>query len=573
MALELRFVHGDDVLHTVRVDRLLRVGRDARRCDVVLAAPGVSGVHVELSPAPGGVHLRDLGSKNGVVVRGASVRDALLSIGDVAGLGTVEVTVSAGAAPAVEVGPWPWAVARLGPLARGSTARRLRALVAAAVEATGAPDAWAVRWDGERLLDLATAGRAEGMPAPGAISRSIVQAVATSGAPWWADDAAGDPSWASAGSVMALRSVGCVPVGPEGALFLSDPRGPGRFGAEARARVEALCALAAEVVDVPTGDAPREALPGVVGTGPAMEALLDRLTAFAPFPYPVLLVGERGTGKTHLAEALHRRSGRTGALVHANAAAIPETLAEDVLFGHERGAFAGADRAKPGWAEQAAEGTLFLDEVGDLPAAVQPKLLVLLDRGHFQRLGGIAPRTFTGRVVAATNRPLDGLTLRPDLLDRLSAVVLRVPPLREHAHDIPALAESLRARELARLALPGGPRFAPETLEELASRRYPDRNVRGLASDVQHALVLTLTEGASTITPAHLPPRGGVFVADEPADTAVPVRDHSQALRDYERRLLEAALAQHDGHQTRARKALGLSHGAWYRAKRRVGLP
>ena len=307
-------------------------------------------------------------------------------------------------------------------------------------------------------------------------------------------------------------------------------------------------------------------------SGQALAQLGSQVAELAIPVLAVLLLGERGTGKTHLAEALHRLSGRSGAFVHANAAAITETLAEDVLFGHDAGAFAGATTDKPGWAEQAADGTLFLDEIGDLPASVQPKLLVLLDRGTYQRVGSAHTRRFTGRVVAATNRPIDRLGLRRDLYDRLSSVVLRVPPLREHAHDVPALAEALRRRELDRLQLPGGPSFSEAALVHLAARTYPESNVRGLASDVQHALVLALTEGARRVEPRHLPPVDGVQAPSE-GGAAVVVRDHGEAMVDYERQLLEAALDAHDGNQTAARQALGLSHGAWYRAKRRAGLP
>jgi len=566
MAHSVRLLLDDRLVRTVSVGRPVRVGRDARRCDVVVDAPGVSGVHAELQAAPGGVAVRDLGAKNGVVVDGERVTEAELAPGQSARLGTLVAEVVAEA----PTGPWPWAVARLGPMARGPVQRRLEALVEAVGQATGAPDVWAVRWDGERLEQLAAAGAADSVPSPGAISRSIVARVAASGSPWWADDAAVDTRWATTRSVAALRSVGCVPLGERGALFVSDPRGPGRFGAEARARTEALCAMAAQVIEVGGASGPAaDGVEGVVGTGPQMEELLSRLVAFAPFPYPVLLLGERGTGKTHLAEALHRLSGRTGAFVHANAAAITETLAEDVLFGHDKGAFAGAETDKPGWAEQAADGTLFLDEIGDLPASVQPKLLVLLDRGTYQRVGSATTRRFTGRIVAATNRPVDRLGLRRDLYDRLSAVVLRVPPLRAHAHDVPALAEALRQRELDRLGLPGGPGFTEAALAHLAARPYTERNVRGLASDVQHALVLALTEGARRLEPRHLPAVEEVAV-DGPGP--VVVRDHATAMSDYERQLLEAALEAHGGNQTAARKALGLSHGAWYRAKKRVGL-
>jgi len=563
MAIHVELRNEGQLVQTISVERPVRLGRDARRCDVLLDAPGVSGVHVELAPTPEGLRLRDLDSKNGVLVDGVLRADAVIGPGEQATLGVATLVVL----PAAPIGPWPWAARRLGPLTRGPVQRRLEALVAAVHEATGAPEVWAVRWRGERLEHLATRGDGDGLPAPGTVSRSIVGQVARSRRAWWADDAAGDGRWSSVHSVAALRSVGCVPLGRRGAVFLSDPRGPGRFAAEARERVEALCAMASEAIAL-GADPAVPAVDGAVGTGPAMEELLAKLQAFAPFPYSVLLLGERGTGKTHLAEALHRMSGRPGAFVHANASAITETLAEDVIFGHDKGAFAGADRGKKGWVEQAEGGTLFLDEIGDLPASVQPKLLVLLDRGTFQRVGGDETLTFTGRIVAATNRRIDETGLRRDLYDRLSTVTLQVPPLREHPQDIPDLAQSLWARELDRLGLAKGPPISNDALEILAGRRYPNRNIRGLANDLQHALVQAIHEGAQRIERHHLPQP----VAAPPLAPSVSARDHATAMHDFERQLLESVLAAHGGNQTDARKALGLSHGAWYRAKRRVGL-
>jgi len=547
----------------------LVVGRDPARCDVVVDAEGVSKVHAEVHPHPRGMQVRDLGSKNGLKVDGERVSEAVVGEGKQVQVGTVALRLAA-----VAEAPWRWAARQLASIARGSQQARLEALVDAVADVSRAPDVWAVRWQADELIGLASAsGDLATVPPPGRISRSIVADVAASGRPWWADDAHGQPEWEAAGSVQGLRSVGCLPLGPAGALFLSDRRGAGRFGASCRERVEALCFLASQVIDLPAqaaAEAPSRA-DGLVGTGPAMASLFDRLEAFAPFPYAVLLLGERGTGKTHLAEALHRLSGRDGAFVHVNAATLAEGTAESTLFGHEAGAFTGAGEVHLGWVEQASGGTLFLDEVGDLPDAVQAKLLVLLDRGTFRRVGGETERRFEGRIVAATNRPIDQGSMRRDLYDRLAQVVFRVPSLDKHPQDIPALAQALRTRELARLGLPGGPGWSEAALWQLGRRQYPGRNVRGLEADVRQALVAALHRGARQIEVADLPEAGVVGPPGTPTPS-VPVAHHGQAMRDYERALLEAALAAHDGHQTKAREALGLSHGAWYRAKARVGL-
>ena len=231
-----------------------------------------------------------------------------------------------------------------------------------------------------------------------------------------------------------------------------------------------------------------EPLPGVVGASAPMLALAQRVRRVAPSRFPVLLRGETGTGKELVATALHGLSGRSGAFVAINAAAISSSLAESELFGHLRGAFTGAVSDRRGAFVQADRGSLFLDEVGSLPRDVQAKLLRVLEDGAVRALGGERAAQVDVRVIAATCEPLERLVesgrFRQDLYERLSACVVRLPPLRERRADLPALCRAL----CASMGLSGSrpPPAALRLLEGLPLRG----NVRELKNLLAHGSML-----------------------------------------------------------------------------------
>ncbi len=230
---------------------------------------------------------------------------------------------------------------------------------------------------------------------------------------------------------------------------------------------------------------------GMLGAAPAMGALFARIQRASATEFPVLVTGESGTGKEMIAQAVHRLSRRAGKpLVVVNCGAIPEQLVESELFGHEKGAFTGAHAARPGKFEEAQGGTVFLDEVGELPLAAQVKLLRTLQEGTVERLGGRRPIPLSLRFVAATNVDLEqavaGGRFRRDLYHRLNVVPLHAPPLRERREDIPFLARRFIDDESKALRL-GRVTLSSAALEALVAHDWPG-NVRELQNAIRRAL-------------------------------------------------------------------------------------
>ncbi len=313
--------------------------------------------------------------------------------------------------------------------------------------------------------------------------------------------------------------------------------------------------------------------PALIGSTPAMRALFRTIGRLAQAPLSVLVTGETGTGKELVARALHRESPRARRpFVALNTAAIPAELLESELFGHEAGAFTGANKRHIGRFEQADGGTLFLDEIGDMPLPLQTRLLRVLAEGEFFRVGGRELIRVDVRVIAATHQALERLVedgrFRADLLHRLDVVRLQLPPLRERRDDVPRLAERFLAAAAGKLGAPAK-RFAKPALERLRVHAWPG-NVRELENLCWRLAALAPGE---TITLADLDE------AFAPAPTGTATHDdweqalsrwagaqlaagteglHAEARARFDRALLEAALAHTGGRRSEAAARLGL---------------
>jgi DNA-binding NtrC family response regulator len=312
----------------------------------------------------------------------------------------------------------------------------------------------------------------------------------------------------------------------------------------------------------------------LVGDSPAMRTLRDAIARVAPIPSSVLILGESGTGKELVARELHRRGpGGKTPLVAVNSGALPEQLVESELFGHERGAFTGADRLRRGAFETAGTGTLFLDEVGELPLAAQAKLLRVLEDRKLMRVGGERAIQVTARVVAATNRDLETEVeagrFRQDLFYRLNVHTLRVPALRERLSDVPALVESL-LRSLASHLGVRAKTIAPDAVGLLAAYDWRRNNVRELRNCLERMMIAS--EGL-VIGAADVPPEIRGEDPDEATDGSAPPGTLKALKAQAERQILLAALEQHEWQVTRTAEALGLAdHSSLLKIMRRHGL-
>ena len=287
-------------------------------------------------------------------------------------------------------------------------------------------------------------------------------------------------------------------------------------------------------VAAPTSE-PADDAPALAGETPAMQALFRAIGRLAQAPLSVLITGETGTGKELVARALHRESPRAARpFVALNTAAIPAELLESELFGHEAGAFTGAQKRLVGRFEQADGGTLFLDEIGDMPAALQTRLLRVLAEGEFFRVGGRELIRVDVRVIAATHQPLEALVaqgrFRADLLHRLDVVRLQLPPLRERREDIPLLAQRFLAAAARRLQLPPK-RLSKEALARLQAHAWPG-NVRELENLCWRLAALAPGEVVAVSDLA-----GALPVGIAPDDDGA---DWKHALAAWTRRKLEA---------------------------------
>jgi DNA-binding NtrC family response regulator/pSer/pThr/pTyr-binding forkhead associated (FHA) protein len=321
-----------------------------------------------------------------------------------------------------------------------------------------------------------------------------------------------------------------------------------------------------------TGQVPRA--PAPKGTpivlDPAMQRVYSLVQRIADTSMTVLILGETGVGKELVCEAIHQHSSRRDRpLIKLNCAALPESLLESELFGYERGAFTGADKRKVGFFEAADGGTLFLDEIGDMPLALQAKLLRVLERKVITRVGGTSEVATDARLIAATHRNLDvdvrAGRFRQDLLFRIGGFTIAVPPLRDRPAEILPLAEHFvraAAAEQARVA----PTLSEDAREALAGYAWPG-NVRELRNALERALVLA----SDTITAADLPER--IHDASHRVRPPVPSgADVRGQLAEVERAAIVAALDADSGNQTRAARRLGLSRRALIYKMEKYGL-
>ena len=323
---------------------------------------------------------------------------------------------------------------------------------------------------------------------------------------------------------------------------------------------------------------PEQPPAGLVAGSAAMRQLLREARRIARFDVPVLIEGETGSGKELLARYLHDGSPRRGrALVAVNCGAIPDELLEAEFFGHARGAFTGAESARPGLLEAADGGTLFLDEVGELSARGQTLLLRALQQREFRRVGETRVRRSDFRLVAATHRPLSDLVaagrFRADLFYRLRVVRLRLPPLRDRRPEIPQLARVLLARLARRhgLALP---RLSDDALEVLVRRNWPG-NVRELESVLAEALLRRPDAGVigpemvAGTGPEH---PGPATEGSGPVVSVLEIRRLALARAAFERLVLLRALRRAAGHRARAARELGISRQSLWQKLRRHGI-
>jgi two-component system, NtrC family, response regulator AtoC len=309
----------------------------------------------------------------------------------------------------------------------------------------------------------------------------------------------------------------------------------------------------------------------IIGETPRMKEVFDQIQQIGPSTATVLITGESGTGKELIAKAIHQLSRRArGPMITVNCAALPATLLESELFGHEKGAFTGAHERRLGRVEQAQGGTLFLDEIGEIDATTQVKLLRLLGERTFERIGSSKTMTADVRFVSATNKDLKALVregrFREDLYFRIAVVPIHLPPLRERVADIPTLAASFLKTYAEENAKPVRG-FSTEAMELLLKYRWPG-NVRELRACVEHAVVLCRQE---LILPRDLPPEvrdpappiealaPGASVAIRPASSS------PLSLKEAEKQLVIHALKETNGNRTEAARRLGVSRRTLHR--------
>jgi transcriptional regulator with GAF, ATPase, and Fis domain len=596
----------------------LSVGR-ALDNDVHLPDSRVSRHHCRIDRAEGGVRVTDLGSANGLVVNGVRTREAFVAPGDELWIGSARLVVEEDLGAAedealrTQVGDGDAAALLARALAESARAvlqgggGELVAIVDRALAAVGGERAFLYGLGASGLEPLVARrfDRTDLVAPHERAALALLQRVLDTGRAMLSLDAARDERLSASSSVLelGLRSLLVVPLpgarAPLGVLQIDHRLQAGAFDAAALELASAFAALAStalarradrarleaersrvdelsarlEVVgatSAPTSasarDATRRVYPTIIGRSAAMREVFDRLDRIVECDLPVFVHGESGTGKELAARAIHAFGARSkGPFVSENCAALPDTLLESELFGHARGAFTGADRAKKGLLEQAHGGTLFLDEIGDMSPEMQKKLLRVLQEGELRPVGSSQRIQVDVRLVSASHRDLERMVgegaFREDLYYRVNVLDLRLPSLRERPEDVPLLARALLERAAAEMQR-RVPALSAGALERLCAHAWPG-NVRELENEMRRMVVLgkeivAADDLSRSIVPA--------VATNAPAPSPEGFRgDLPTAVARFERRAIEAALQRHEGNKSRAAAELGLSRFALQR--------
>jgi Nif-specific regulatory protein len=428
------------------------------------------------------------------------------------------------------------------------------------------------------------------------VSRTILGRVRATGEPFWHPNVLDDPTLGHRASVLRLSilSVICQPIRDAdrvlGVVYLDNRSAEGVFTEETARLVASFSELVSlavrnalerrrlhQRIDTLSGQLrERYDFEAIVGQDSKMVEVLRLVAQVADSDATVLVRGESGTGKELIARALHFNSRRrTRPFVAVNCGALPENLLESELFGHMRGAFTGAVRDNPGWFERAEGGTLLLDEVGELPPALQVKLLRVLENGEYARVGSTQVRRASARIVAATNRGLEDLVregrVRQDFLYRLNVVEVHLPALRERRSDLPLLIRHLLDRLNDRQDR-APRRLSPEAEELLLAYDYPG-NIRELQNALQRAVLLA---ESPVIEPRHLPPALRSGPARTETGEAVPEGGFKAAkqrvIERFEREYVTRCLEEAGGNISQAARAAGIDYKNFYSKMQQHGI-
>jgi transcriptional regulator with GAF, ATPase, and Fis domain len=478
-------------------------------------------------------------------------------------------------------------------LKEGEYGELLSGLLDTLIDGLGADRGFVVvREAGEFRATAARNFRSEALSqAEEAFSRSIARSVMESGRAVLIGDASTTEPYSKHQSIqqLSVRSVLCAPLVTSdeafALIYLENRQVTNCFTEEQRDFLDEVCALAAPrlraAVTMSQAQRRAEALEhahsrsdGIVTADPEMARILQTVHQIAATDLPVLIEGETGTGKELIARAVYRHSPRVkGPFIALNCGAIPATLIGSELFGSLQGAYTGANRDRIGFVGAAHRGTLFLDEIGDLPLDLQPHLLRVLQSGEFTRLGSSRTEQVDVRFIAATNRDLESEVeagrFRADLFFRLSAITLRLPPLRDRPHDTRLLAEYFLRTAAARYGRPA-PRLTEDCLSALTAYSFPG-NVRELESEMSRLAVLASADvpcGPDLLNERIRNRGNGQFAVTSQATPVAPM-----SLYEMEKQLIISTLEFTGGNRTRAAEILGISREGLRTKLQRLQVP